>query len=272
MGATEEAATDATLAIEYSSLRAMYEAVRTENSITYSAFVRKLHRLEQGNPRTLRNLGRRMGIAEVEVKSRVKFRAPQRRSRAKTVQPLIVECVECSASITTERRPRLYCSDRCRQTLKLVHYGRRVFRDGRIADPLVKDAIGTRIAFIVAGGYPERQRALPAKARAAIFERDASLCQLCGKPATQIDHIRGDSSDPSNLRALCADCNWAEAHKRMRPATKAEQAVIDSLVGRILSDEPQFERDDETGWTVRYREIQREQRQRMRGLGAVEAL
>nr|MBA2600219.1 HNH endonuclease [Actinomycetota bacterium] len=43
--------------------------------------------------------------------------------------------------------------------------------------------------------------------------RESPRCQICGKPATDVDHIRahadGGTDDRSNLRALCNPC-----HKR----------------------------------------------------------
>jgi 5-methylcytosine-specific restriction enzyme A len=54
--------------------------------------------------------------------------------------------------------------------------------------------------------------------RAAVLARDGRTCQLCGSPATDVDHIvprsAGGSDDPANLRSLCARCH---RHKRLRP-------------------------------------------------------
>jgi len=59
-----------------------------------------------------------------------------------------------------------------------------------------------------------RRRTLPPNwpgIRAAIIRRDQGRCQwhtdsgTCGKPATDVDHIRrGGGDHPSNLRSLCA--------------------------------------------------------------------
>ena len=46
--------------------------------------------------------------------------------------PPVVDCVECGTAIVLTNRAKLYCSDVCHQTLKLVHYGRAVVADGRI--------------------------------------------------------------------------------------------------------------------------------------------
>ena len=43
--------------------------------------------------------------------------------------------------------------------------------------------------------------------RARILQRDGGCCQVCGAPATDIDHIvpitRGGSDDDDNLVSLC---------------------------------------------------------------------
>lgn len=178
--------------------------------------------------------------------------------------PLAVKCIECGTKIPLAGKPRVYCSDKCRQVLKLVHYGRRVFRDDRIEDPLVRDAVQMRIAHILGGGYHETERKLPPQTRKAVFDRDNGVCQICGQPATDIDHIAGDSADPENLRALCRACNMAEAERGFRPATPEMVREYDGLMERILADEPLFERDDEHGWDSRYRQIAAAQRTRIR--------
>jgi 5-methylcytosine-specific restriction endonuclease McrA len=173
---------------------------------------------------------------------------------------LTVKCVECGKSVRLTERPRVYCSDLCRQILKLVHYGRRVYRDGRIEDPLVLDALQMRIAHILGGGYHDTARKLPPQTRDAVFTRDHGVCQLCDQPATDIDHIAGDSADLGNLRALCRACNMAEAERGFRPATPEMVRLYDELMKRMLSDPPVFERDDEHGWDVRYRQLAADQR------------
>lgn len=228
--------------------------------VTYESFLRKLHRLTNGNVRTENRLRRRLGLP-VERKRRSK--APVGPARRVTAP-----CVECGAPIELTGYPRLYCSDRCRQILKLIHYGRRVFRDGRLDnDPFVKDAIGMRIAHIMAGGYRETARGLPSNVRQAIVTRDGGQCQLCGEAATQIDHIVGDSSDPSNLRALCAACNMAAAKKQMVRASPKQQRVIGGFVERMVAEPPLFGRDDELAWDSAYRSIKSQRREEMRQAG-----
>lgn len=47
--------------------------------------------------------------------------------------------------------------------------------------------------------------------RAAILARDRYVCQLCGQPANEVDHIirvvDGGQDHAGNLRALCRACN-----------------------------------------------------------------
>jgi 5-methylcytosine-specific restriction endonuclease McrA len=49
------------------------------------------------------------------------------------------------------------------------------------------------------------------KIRAQVLDRDGWQCRLCGAPATDADHIQrridGGRDEPSNLRALCFQCN-----------------------------------------------------------------
>jgi len=53
------------------------------------------------------------------------------------------------------------------------------------------------------------------KLRARVLMRDGHRCQLCGAPATDVDHVlpvsEGGPDDPRNLRALCASCNRSTA-------------------------------------------------------------
>jgi 5-methylcytosine-specific restriction endonuclease McrA len=180
---------------------------------------------------------------------------------------LTVKGIECGNSIQLAGYPRLYCSDKCRQVLKLIHYGRRVFRDGRIEDPLVLEAIQMRIAHILGGGYHETERRLPPQIREAVLACDHGVCQICGQSATDIDHIAGDSADLDNLRALCRACNMAEAEAGFEPAAPEMVREVDQLMARIEADEPLFDRDREQGWNARYRQMTAEQRARMREAG-----
>ncbi len=178
-------------------------------------------------------------------------------------KPPVVDCVECGDPIVLTNRARLYCSEVCHQTLKLIHYGRGVVADGRIVDPLVEDAIGMRIAHILAGGYHEQARRVPPATRAQIFERDGGRCVLCGEPATQIDHAAGDANTPENLRAVCGSCNLAMAQEHLVPASPEKARLARRLIERIFASAPLFPRDDETAWPATSRRLMAERRDRL---------
>jgi hypothetical protein len=115
-----------------------------------------------------------------------------------------IACVNCGKMVG---RPSLVCGDFCQQMANTIRYARRVTEDGRIERIAVQEGIGKKLFLLSGGGYPQSQRRLSMPVRQAVFERDNWKCTLCGKKATQIDHIAGSSSDMSNLRAACADCN-----------------------------------------------------------------
>ena len=187
--------------------------------------------------------------------------------------PVLVNCVECGASIILTNRAKLYCSDVCHQTLKLIHYGRAVVADGRIGrDPTIEEALQMRIAQILGGGYHETLRRVPPALRAEIFERDGGACVLCGAPATQIDHIAGDVNTPENLRATCGACNLGMAEEHLVPAPPKLAAVADHLLERIFAPAPLFPRDDETAWPATNVRLMTERRGRLRVHVAVRKL
>lgn len=187
--------------------------------------------------------------------------------------PPIVDCVECGTAIVLTNRAKLYCSDVCHQTLKVIHYGRGVVADGRIErDPTIAEAIQMRIAQILGGGYHEVLRRVPPALRAQIFERDGGRCALCGAPATQIDHIAGDANTPENLRAACGACNLGMAQEHLVPASPKKAAVADLLLDRIFAPAPLFPRDDETAWLATNVRLMSERRDRLRAHVAVRKL
>jgi 5-methylcytosine-specific restriction endonuclease McrA len=48
-----------------------------------------------------------------------------------------------------------------------------------------------------------------------VLARDRYVCQLCGAPATEVDHVvrvaDGGSDHPDNLRAICGRCQRSPA-------------------------------------------------------------
>src|ERR1700755_1664469 len=97
-------------------------------------------------------------------------------------------CVNCEQVFVVSGPARLYCSPRCHQDAKLVRYVRACMRDGRMNDPLVRDAIRTRFAFAYSekGYYDEKARQVSPDKRQQVIERDHGLFPLCGEFGTQI--------------------------------------------------------------------------------------
>lgn len=60
--------------------------------------------------------------------------------------------------------------------------------------------------------------------RVEVLKRDGWKCDLCGDPATEVDHIvpftEGGRSTPSNLRAICRPCH---ASKSAREGNRARR-------------------------------------------------
>ena len=70
------------------------------------------------------------------------------------------------------------------------------------------------------------------KLRAAVLQRDAHACQLCGNDANEVDHIgAADNHDPANLRSLCSPCHRrvtsARASLARRPAPAPPASILD---------------------------------------------
>lgn len=156
-------------------------------------------------------------------------------------------CSNCDAP----SGPKLYCSELCGQVAKTIRYARRRLRDGRFDDPLVKEAIGVRVAFVVAGGYPERERRLAARTRQAVTRRDGDRCRACNKPGTEVDHIAGNSSLLENLQLLCNRCHMVKTQASMKPVDPEDTKTMGRLKDvrrRIVSDRPERFCDDEREW------------------------
>jgi hypothetical protein len=167
------------------------------------------------------------------------------------------ECLNCLKTLTRKqfKQGKLYCSQLCGDTAITVRYARRTIADGRYNDPLVKMAIDVRIAAILSGGYPTQERKLSPDIRAAIFARDNHLCKVCGASATEIDHIKGSSFEPSNLQAICKPCNMAKALAASKPATPEQRAIASAIWDRINAEEPTRICDDDKDWQTKWREI-----------------
>lgn len=171
-------------------------------------------------------------------------------------------CANCFQSLPDDVEG-LFCDAWCNEIADNVRYWRRVQRDGRIAGPDVQQALRTRAAFMLTGGYDSLGRRLPAKTRSLVKERDGGKCVACGKPGTEIDHIAGSSSDLDNLQLLCGDCHQAKTRQSMVPAGTEEQEIIKQfLEHRVLPDPATRIADDQVAWPGRWRQLKSERRER----------
>lgn len=181
-------------------------------------------------------------------------------------------CVNCDQVFIVSGAAKLYCSQRCHQDAKLVRYVRACIKDGRISDPLVNQAIGTRFAFAYSekGYYDEKARYVSPERKQQVIKRDGGLCRLCGAVGTEIDHINGDSDDLDNLQLLCHDCHSEKTEASMVPITPGHEryeeilARANELRARIEAQTPLRPCDDEANWNDIYRELLKEQRELLR--------
>jgi 5-methylcytosine-specific restriction endonuclease McrA len=178
-------------------------------------------------------------------------------------------CVNCDQVFVVSKQPTLYCSPRCQQNAKFVRYVRGCIKDGRITDPLVRDAIQVRLAFAYSerGYYDERARKIPLIVRKQVIEWDRGLCRKCGADGSEIDHVDGNGNSLDNLQLLCRECHSQKTrenivlltpdHKRYAEIKAREEHL------RFRVEAPTAMRpcDDESNWNAMYRQIIAEQRQ-----------
>jgi 5-methylcytosine-specific restriction endonuclease McrA len=169
-------------------------------------------------------------------------------------------CLNCDTEVTSGD---LYCSQLCKQTAGAVRYVRAVMADGRINDPEVQAAVQIKIASVLGGGYPERERRLSTDERLAIFERDRWGCQVCGAAAEEIDHIGNPETglnEPANLQAICPRCHLEKTKEQHRPVhTVDERARALALKARFDAVEP-IRECDRSDWQQRWRGLKKERR------------
>ena len=176
-------------------------------------------------------------------------------------------CLNCDQPVTLTNIVKLYCSDLCKDEASFVRYFRACRSDGRNNQPDVKDALLIRMAHILRGGYKERERRLPRATRRAVFERDKGLCQKCGQPGTDIDHVEGSSNELENLQLLCKCCHNEKTKSKLVPLpSEGEEggaevhAKLGGLLFRVHSLTPQRACDNEETWNTLSRQVTSERR------------
>jgi 5-methylcytosine-specific restriction endonuclease McrA len=171
-------------------------------------------------------------------------------------------CANCLEPLPDDEET-LFCSAWCAEIASTVRYQRRVFRDGRIEQPDVREAVMIRNAFLLAGGYHSLGRTLTQSTRTEVKVRDGGRCKICGKPGVEIDHIAGSSSDLDNLQLLCTDCHHAKTAQNLRPASPEQSDLLKALfLSRVVPDEPTLLADDDVQWQGAWRGLKTARKKR----------
>ena len=163
-------------------------------------------------------------------------------------------CFNCDVVMD---KPDLFCGELCTQEASFVRYVRNVRQQGRDRDEDIEYVIRVRMAHILNGGYPEKEREIPPAVRQQVITRANGMCEArgCGKPGTDIDHIRGNSCDLSNLQYLCKECHakkTAAALKKLtpdHPRYDEFMVKITALRRRYTANEPLRRCDDHETWS-----------------------
>ena len=158
----------------------------------------------------------------------------------------------------------LFCSKWCKETASCVRHLRQAHRDGRIQDPDVQDASRIRLAFLAIGGYGALGRYLSTQTRGAVRERANGLCQKCGQPGVDVDHIAGSSPELDNLQLLCKACHKEKTAENLVPAPlEIRERIAQLMFDRLAPGRPRLLADDDTTWADIWRGLKRARRQRL---------
>lgn len=171
-------------------------------------------------------------------------------------------CANCLAPLP-EEVDGLYCGELCEQTAGTIRWWRRKLTLGEVDQPDIHEALRTRIAHILAGGYHDRARTLPPETRALVWSRDGGSCVQCGQPGAEVDHIDGDSGDLTNLQLLCRPCHHAKTAGRFVPASEEDKEAALGLFLRAHAPVPSLLCDDEVGWPAQHHGLRKARRQRL---------
>lgn len=117
----------------------------------------------------------------------------------------------------------------------------------------VLEAIRTKMAHTLSGGYDKEARQLSPQRRAEVWERDRGTCVLCDEPGEEIDHIDGPADDLTNLRLLCKTCHHKVTASHFRPIADDDvetKALVHQIWLRVQSVEPLLACDAK-GWAER---------------------
>ncbi len=185
------------------------------------------------------------------------------------------QCANCMDPLPADERG-LFCSDWCQETTKDVRWMRRAAREGRVEkDPETAQALVVRVDFLYRGGYKRLDRNVAPATRVLVVERSGGLCDVCGLPARDLDHIAGSSGGADNLQLLCATCHQAKTNASLGTALAAEgeegepwfealPPVLQSMIiRRVFGDPPLVLADDEDEWPGSWSRLRSERRRRL---------
>lgn len=170
------------------------------------------------------------------------------------VEPPVVasidSCPACFATVASERSP--YCGPKCREESGFVRQVRAGLADGSILEVERQVALGQVLWSLLGGGYPLRQTLILERSRAQVFKRSGGRCEVCGSPASALDHITTACNRPINLRAVCEKCSrtrtFGDASFLAEPAVKE---TLMSLSVRVAAPRPLRVCDDPESWDWR---------------------
>ena len=95
-------------------------------------------------------------------------------------------CPNCATPTVLQRTP--YCSDACREEAGFVRQFRSQLAEGRLFEEERQVALGQVLWHLLGAGYPLRQSLITPGGEARVFKREEGKCELCGAPASRIDH------------------------------------------------------------------------------------
>ena len=76
-----------------------------------------------------------------------------------------------------------------------------------------------QLASSTARGYGQAHR----RARLVVLARDGYVCQWCGAPATEADHLGAKVPDPDRMVAACKPCNAARGSRKGQAIAQARR-------------------------------------------------
>lgn len=151
------------------------------------------------------------------------------------------ECANCGEFFAWPR-DKAFCSLACWSVADIVRYRRSVqarYPDGAPDD--VAEAVRTKMAHVLGGGYDKKARRLTPARREEVWTRDGGKCVLCGDGGDEIDHIEGPSSELSNLRLLCRPCHSQVTRSHFQPIADDDlerKTLVAEILVRVASPVP----------------------------------